>query len=45
MFATLEDVTEIAPFLAINKGKKFLVLGVKSTERYTGDLDSSKMGL
>ena len=45
MLTALEDVTEIAPLLAIDEGKKFLVLGIQSAEGHTGDLDSSKVGL
>ena len=45
MFIALEDVAEISPFLAIDKRKQLLVLGVQSAERDAGDLDCSKMNL
>ena len=45
MFVTLKDVAEISPFLAIDEGKQFLVLGIESAERDAGDLDCGKMSL
>ena len=45
MFIALEDVAAIWPFLAIDKRKQLLVLGVQSAERDAGDLDCSKMNL
>lgn len=32
VFIALKDVAEVPSFLAVDEGKKFLVLGIESTE-------------